>query len=102
MFLYFKSLAVILNFLNKPTDDVFKYVKLKEYASSLNESIHLAFVTCGKAHIAHEAMVPIKSAVLLSHSNLVFHLVVENETRSAFHEIVSVVMIITTGKNKGC
>jgi hypothetical protein len=61
--------------------------------SSTQEGIHLALVACGSGgsgvQITREAMAPIKSAILLSHSRLFIHLVVDDDTRIEFSKIVS-------------
>jgi hypothetical protein len=59
------------------------------YVNSDEFRIHLAFVVCGKAEIAHNALVPINSAILLSQSRLVLHLVVDREPKKEFKKIVN-------------
>jgi hypothetical protein len=73
--------------LYKTTDETIEeYADIHYYYE--NNSIHLAMVACGEPQIAWKAMILVNSAVLLSHSKLYFHVIIERKTRKEFITIV--------------
>ena len=64
-------------------------------ANSKVETIHLASVVCG-SKINVLKMIPlIKSAILMSQSNLTFHLFVEDETKEELQKTVKITSLQT-------